>query len=99
MTDRLDNVAEGLVSRACQPDQDMAADVMSHRTDAHLGPARTSLPPLVTSPPSKAKLERASSYANKRMSTFSNASTTASIPPPRSRPQAAAIPVFHTSLP
>jgi hypothetical protein len=99
MTDRLDNVAEAPVSRACQPDQDMAADVMSHRSDPHLGPARTSLPPLVTSPPSKAKLERASSYANKRMSTFSNASTTASIPPPRSRPQSAAFPVFHSSLP
>lgn len=64
---------------------------------------RTSLPPLVTSPPSHAKLERASSYANKRMSTmstFSASSATATHPPAsRSRPQSVAFPAFHSSLP
>jgi len=58
---------------------------------------RTSLPPLVTSPPSKAKLERASSYMNKRLSTFSNASNTHQSA--RSRPQSTAFPIFHSSLP
>ncbi|KAF1940115.1 hypothetical protein EJ02DRAFT_350763 [Clathrospora elynae] len=79
----------------------MAADVLSPRSDpgsaAQVGINRTSLPPLVTSPPSKAKLERASSYANKRLSTFSNASNTQA--PARSRPQSIAFPAFHSSLP
>ncbi|ORY13950.1 hypothetical protein BCR34DRAFT_480219 [Clohesyomyces aquaticus] len=80
----------------------MAADVLSPRSDpgavASPGATRTSLPPLVTSPPSKAKLERASSYvnANKRLSTFS---TTSNAPSARSRPQSQAFPVFHSSLP
>ncbi|KAF2205527.1 hypothetical protein GQ43DRAFT_445981 [Delitschia confertaspora ATCC 74209] len=79
----------------------MAADVLSPRSEpsiTSLNANRTSLPPLVTSPPSKAKLERASSYANKRLSTFSNASTTAA-QSVRSRPQSTAFPIFHSSLP
>lgn len=82
----------------------MAADVLSRHSEpvstASTGANRTSLPPLVTSPPSKAKLERASSYANKRMSTLStisNASNTQQSV--RSRPQSTAFPVFHSSLP
>lgn len=79
----------------------MAADVMSPRSEpASIGASpnanRTSLPPLVTSPPSKAKLERASSYINKRLSTFSNVSNAQSV---RSRPQSTAFPIFHSSLP
>ncbi|EOA86610.1 uncharacterized protein SETTUDRAFT_153421 [Exserohilum turcica Et28A] len=76
----------------------MAADVLSPRSDsAQAGVNRTSLPPLVTSPPSKAKLERASSYMNKRLSTFSNTSNTHQSV--RSRPQSTAFPIFHSSLP
>jgi len=56
----------------------------------------TSLPPLITSPPSKASLQRVPSYANKRLSTFSNASNTHSS---RSRPQSTVFPLFHSSLP
>ncbi|KAF1952916.1 hypothetical protein CC80DRAFT_518541 [Byssothecium circinans] len=78
----------------------MAADVLSPRSEpgSLSSPTsnRTSLPPLLTSPPSKAKLERASSYMNKRLSTFSNASNTQSV---RSRPQSTAFPIFHSSLP
>ncbi|OAL57460.1 hypothetical protein IQ07DRAFT_497294 [Pyrenochaeta sp. DS3sAY3a] len=77
----------------------MAADVLSPRsepTSATVGVNRTSLPPLVTSPPSKAKLERASSYINKRLSTFSNTSNTQH--QMRSRPQSTAFPIFHSSL-
>ncbi|KAF2274360.1 uncharacterized protein EI97DRAFT_444118 [Westerdykella ornata] len=76
------------------------ADVLSPRSEP--GPLsspnanRTSLPPLVTSPPSKARLERQSSYINKRLSTFSNASNQPSV---RSRPQSTAFPIFHSSLP
>jgi hypothetical protein len=99
---RLDNIAEGVVARGRQRYSAMAADVMSPRSEpGSLTPAganRTSLPPLLTSPPSKAKLERAGSYvnANKRLSTFSNASNTQSV---RSRPQSLAFPIFHSSLP
>ncbi|KAF2649080.1 hypothetical protein K491DRAFT_564392, partial [Lophiostoma macrostomum CBS 122681] len=100
---RLGDITEGEVAQARQRHSDMAADVLSPRSDpgsiASSNPNRTSLPPLVTSTPSKAKLERASSYAgnmNKRLSTFSNASQTQSI---RSRPQSAAFPIFHSSLP
>ncbi|KAF2176551.1 hypothetical protein K469DRAFT_698405 [Zopfia rhizophila CBS 207.26] len=78
----------------------MAADVLSPRSEpasiSSPNANRTSLPPLVTSPPSKAKLERASSYLNKRLSTFSNTSNAQSI---RSRPQSTAFPIFHSSLP
>ncbi|PSN64959.1 hypothetical protein BS50DRAFT_601504 [Corynespora cassiicola Philippines] len=78
----------------------MAADVLSPRSEpgSLTSPSanRTSLPPLVTSPPSKAKLERASSYVSKRLSTFSNTSNSQSI---RSRPQSTAFPIFHSSLP
>ncbi|KAF2261231.1 hypothetical protein CC78DRAFT_555199 [Lojkania enalia] len=78
----------------------MAADVLSPRSDpgnlSSPNANRTSLPPLVTSPPSKAKLERASSYANKRLSTFSMKSDVQSV---RSRPQSTAFPIFHSSLP
>ncbi|KAF2247518.1 hypothetical protein BU26DRAFT_506745 [Trematosphaeria pertusa] len=78
----------------------MAADVLSPRSEpgSLTSPSanRTSLPPLVTSPPSNAKLQRASSYASKRLSTFSNASNPQSI---RSRPQSTAFPIFHSSLP
>lgn len=83
---------------------DMAADVLSPRSEptppAQAAAHRTSLPPLVTSPPSKAKIERASSYVNKRLSTlstFSTASTTQHSA--RSRPQSTAFPIFHSSLP
>jgi len=99
---RLDDIAEGVVARGRQKYSAMAADIISPRSEpGSLTPAganRTSLPPLVTSPPSKAKLERASSYvnANKRLSTFSNASNTQSV---RSRPQSLAFPIFHSSLP
>ncbi|KAF2644458.1 hypothetical protein P280DRAFT_391996 [Massarina eburnea CBS 473.64] len=78
----------------------MAADVLSPRSEpgslASPTSNRTSLPPLLTSPPSRAKLERASSYINKRLSTFSNASNAQSA---RSRPQSTAFPIFHSSLP
>ncbi|KAF2124378.1 hypothetical protein P153DRAFT_379495 [Dothidotthia symphoricarpi CBS 119687] len=82
----------------------MAADVLSRRSEpastAPTGPNRTSLPPLLTSPPSKAKLERASSYMNKRLSTLSTVSNvSATQPSARSRPQSTAFPVFHSSLP
>lgn len=109
---RLEDIQEGEVARGRQRYSDMAADVLSPRSEPSItspNPNRTSLPPLVTSPPSKAKLERASSYANhntntttntntnKRLSTYSNASNTAqSI---RSRPQSTAFPIFHSSLP
>lgn len=98
---RLDDITEGVVVRGRTRTSDMAADVLSPRSEpasaATIGINRTSLPPLVTSPPSKAKLERASSYVNKRLSTFSNASNThQSI---RSRPQSTAFPIFHSSLP
>ncbi|KAF9732491.1 hypothetical protein PMIN06_005669 [Paraphaeosphaeria minitans] len=80
----------------------MAADVLSPRSEpgslTSPNANRTSLPPLVTSPPSKAKLERASSYASKRLSTFSNASASQSVHT-RSRPQSTAFPIFHSSLP
>ncbi|KAK3215449.1 hypothetical protein GRF29_8g49644 [Pseudopithomyces chartarum] len=78
----------------------MAADVLSPRSEPSVtspNANRTSLPPLVTSPPSKAKLERASSYVSKRLSTFSNASASQSIHS-RSRPQSTAFPIFHSSL-
>ncbi|KAF2792435.1 hypothetical protein K505DRAFT_246702 [Melanomma pulvis-pyrius CBS 109.77] len=78
----------------------MGPEIMSPRSEpgSLTSPSanRTTLPPLVTSPPSKAKLERASSYINKRLSTFSNASAAQSV---RSRPQSTAFPVFHSSLP
>ncbi|KAF2029526.1 hypothetical protein EK21DRAFT_67541 [Setomelanomma holmii] len=76
----------------------MAADVLSPRSEpASATASRTTLPPLVTSPPSRAKLERASSYLNKRLSTFSNTSNTQQAM--RSRPQSTAFPIFHSSLP
>ncbi|KAH6639234.1 hypothetical protein C7974DRAFT_305589 [Boeremia exigua] len=77
----------------------MAADVLAQRdaAPAYVGSNRTSLPPLVTSPPSHAKLERASSYASKRMSAV--AAAVAPAPAPRSRPQSVAFPAFHSSLP
>ncbi|OCL05406.1 hypothetical protein AOQ84DRAFT_366664, partial [Glonium stellatum] len=56
----------------------------------------TSLPPLITSPPSRASLQRIPSYTNKRLSTFSNASNTHAS---RSRPQSTVFPLFHSSLP
>lgn len=94
-----DDITAGFVVRGRQSDADMAADVMSRGGDGqYMGSNRTSLPPLVTSPPSHAKLERASSYASKRMSTFSTASNTPQ-PGPRSRPQSIAFPAFHSSLP
>ncbi|KAF2996186.1 HOG (high osmolarity glycerol) pathway protein [Curvularia kusanoi] len=103
----------GRKSQRPQPRQshsaaDMAADVLSlsHRggeasSAGYLGSNRTSLPPLVTSPPSHAKLERAASYSNKRMSTMSTFSTSSNTPQPapRSRPQSVAFPAFHSSLP
>jgi hypothetical protein len=96
---RLEGITEGEVIRARQRYSDMVSDVLSPRSEP--GPTspnvnRTSLPPLVTSPPSKAKLERQSSYINKRLSTFSNASNQPSV---RSRPQSTAFPIFHSSLP
>ncbi|OCK76607.1 hypothetical protein K432DRAFT_396304 [Lepidopterella palustris CBS 459.81] len=54
------------------------------------------LTPLITSPPSRASLQRAPSYANKRLSTFSNTSNAQSS---RSRPQSTVFPLFHSSLP
>ncbi|KAF2006397.1 hypothetical protein P154DRAFT_422467 [Amniculicola lignicola CBS 123094] len=96
---RLEGITEGEVARARQRHSAMAADVLSPRSEpAVMSPNsnRTSLPPLVTSPPSKAKLERASSYINKRLSTFSNISNAPSV---RSRPQSTAFPIFHSSLP
>lgn len=97
---RLDDITEGVAVRGSHTHEDMAADVLSPRSDpgaAQAGVNRTSLPPLVTSPPSKAKLERASSYMNKRLSTFSNTSNTHQST--RSRPQSTAFPIFHSSLP
>ncbi|KAI8932454.1 hypothetical protein NX059_010640 [Plenodomus lindquistii] len=98
---RLDDITEGVAVRGRHTGPDMAADVLSPRSEpasaAQVGINRTSLPPLVTSPPSKAKLERASSYMNKRLSTFSTASTTQQSV--RSRPQSTAFPIFHSSLP
>lgn len=78
-----------------------AASASASSSAAYLGSNRTSLPPLVTSPPSHAKLERASSYANKRMSTMSTFSASSTTHPPasRSRPQSVAFPAFHSSLP
>jgi len=97
---RLAGITEGVVVPGRQKDSDMAADVLSPRSEpgslASPNANRTSLPPLVTSPPSKAKLERASSYVSKRLSTFSNASNSQPI---RSRPQSTAFPIFHSSLP
>jgi hypothetical protein len=56
----------------------------------------TSLPPLITSPPpSASRISRAPSYANKRLSTFSNTSNVSA----RSRPTSIAYPLFHSSLP
>ncbi|KAF2018006.1 hypothetical protein BU24DRAFT_343288 [Aaosphaeria arxii CBS 175.79] len=77
------------------------AEVMSPRSEpaslvSSPNANRTSLPPLLTSPPSRAKIERASSYISKRLSTFSNASNNQSA---RSRPQSTAFPIFHSSLP
>jgi hypothetical protein len=100
---RLDRTAEGVEARGRERERhdNMAADILSPRSEptsaTSAGPSRTTLPPLVTSPPSRAKLERASSYLNKRLSTFSNASTTQQ--PVRSRPQSTAFPMFHSSLP
>ncbi|KAF2110876.1 hypothetical protein BDV96DRAFT_603491 [Lophiotrema nucula] len=97
---RLENITEGRVVRGRQRDADMAAHVLSPRSEpgslTSPSATRTSLPPLVTSPPSKAKLERASSYANKRLSTFSIKSDAQSV---RSRPTSTAFPIFHSSLP
>ncbi|KAI9705282.1 MAG: HOG (high osmolarity glycerol) pathway protein [Bogoriella megaspora] len=57
-----------------------------------------SLPPLVTSPPSKSSNpRRISSYANKRLSAISAASNAHS--QSRSRPQSSVFPMFHSSLP
>lgn len=101
---RLAGITEGVVvsGRRSQRHSAMAADVLSPRSEpANItspNANRTSLPPLVTSPPSKAKLERASSYVAKRLSTFSNASASQSVHS-RSRPQSTAFPIFHSSLP
>ena len=86
--------------RGTEPSNPASASSASSSA-ALLGSNRTSLPPLVTSPPSHAKLERASSYANKRMSTMStfSASSTTQAPASRSRPQSVAFPAFHSSLP
>lgn len=97
---RLDNISEGVATRGRQRNSNMAADILSPRGESGsataVGANRTTLPPLVTSPPSRAKLDRASSYINKRLSTFSNTSNTqASM---RSRPQSTAFPIFHSSL-
>jgi hypothetical protein len=75
----------------------MAADILSPRSEP-TSATRTSLPPLVTSPPSRAKVERQNSYLNKRLSTFSNTSN-AQPSTMRSRPQSIAFPAFHSSLP
>lgn len=97
---RLGDITEGEVVRSRQRySRDMAADVLSPRSEpGALSPNanRTSLPPLVTSPPSKAKLDRQSSYLNKRLSTISNVSNQPSV---RSRPQSTAFPIFHSHLP
>lgn len=71
-------------------------DVSPRSEPGPLSPSRTTLPPLVTSPPSKAKLDRQSAYMSKRLSTFSNASVQPSV---RSRPTSTAFPIFHSSLP
>lgn len=92
---RLDGLQEGQARRR-ERHSSMAADVLSPRSEP-ASATRTTLPPLVTSPPSRAKLERASSYLNKRLSTFSNTSNAQ--PAMRSRPQSTAFPVFHSSLP
>ena len=85
-TRRLANITEGVIpGRETQRHSAMAADVLSPRSEPSVASPnanRTSLPPLVTSPPSKAKLERASSYASKRLSTFSNASASQSVRSP-----------------
>jgi hypothetical protein len=82
-TRRLANITEGVIPpRQSQRHSAMAADVLSPRSEPSVtspNANRTSLPPLVTSPPSKAKLERASSYVSKRLSTFSNASASQSV--------------------
>jgi hypothetical protein len=103
-TQRLDYITEGVEARGRERHSErhdiMAADVLSPRSEpgsaTAAGANRTTLPPLVTSPPSRAKLERASSYLNKRLSTFSNASNAQQ--PTRSRPQSTAFPIFHSSL-
>ncbi|KAF2822547.1 hypothetical protein CC86DRAFT_80067 [Ophiobolus disseminans] len=98
---RLHHITEGVEARGRERHFTMAADILSPRSEpgsaTSVGANRTSLPPLVTSPPSRAKLERASSYLNKRVSTFSN--TSAAQPSMRSRPQSTAFPIFHSSLP
>ncbi|KAF2748469.1 hypothetical protein M011DRAFT_400655 [Sporormia fimetaria CBS 119925] len=96
---RLAHITEGDESQAQREQPEMATDVLSPRAEpGSLSPNanRTSLPPLVTSPPSKAKLDRQSAYINKRLSTISTASNQ---PSARSRPQSAAFPIFHSSLP
>jgi hypothetical protein len=103
-TQRLDHITEGVEARGRERHSErhdiMAADVLSPRSEpgsaTAAGANRTTLPPLVTSPPSRAKLERASSYLNKRLSTFSNASNAQQTT--RSRPQSTAFPIFHSSL-
>lgn len=99
-TRRLANITEGVIPpRQSQRHSAMAADVLSPRSEPSVtspNANRTSLPPLVTSPPSKAKLERASSYVSKRLSTFSNASASQSV----SRLSCSAaplLPLFHSS--
>lgn len=74
------------------------AAVMSHSQSAS-PPSRPGastngppLPPIVTSPPLPPRT-KIPSYASKRLSTFSNASSH-----PRSRPQSTVFPVFHSSL-
>lgn len=71
-------------------------DISPRSEPGPLSPSRTTLPPLVTSPPSKAKLDRQSAYMSKRLSTFSNTSVQPSV---RSRPTSTAFPIFHSSLP
>jgi hypothetical protein len=97
---RLDKIQEGVEARGRERHFNMAADVLSLSPQARSEPAsatRTTLPALVTSPPSRAAIERSSSYMNKRLSTFSNTSNVQ--PSMRSRPQSTAFPVFHSSLP
>ncbi|KAL5116332.1 HOG (high osmolarity glycerol) pathway protein [Pleosporales sp. CAS-2024a] len=101
---RLANIAARVEARGRERHSErhdaMAADVLSPRSEpgsaTAVGAGRTTLPPLVTSPPSRAKLERASSYLNKRLSTFSNTSNAQHHS--RSRPQSTAFPIFHSSL-
>jgi hypothetical protein len=95
---RLEDIGEGRFVRGRHRHSAMAADILSPRSEGTLSPNmnRTSLPPLVTSPPSRARLERASSYMSKRLSTFSTISNAHSA---RSRPQSTAFPIFHSSLP